>query len=110
MSRLFERSDVRLEAGPQGLAVSGDVDFEVAAPLVEAGSAWLNEQPAGACLVLDLGGVEQVSSAALSVLLEWTRQARTAGVEIRQVRLSAPLARLTQVAGLDELLPLSGEA
>ncbi|MFW3614302.1 STAS domain-containing protein [Billgrantia antri] len=110
MSRLLERAGVRLEAGPEGLAVSGDVDFGIAAPLAEAGSDWLAEQSAGARVVLDLEGVEQVSSAALSVLLEWARQARAADVEIRQVRLSAPLARLTRVAGLDELLPLAGEA
>ncbi|MGR2737673.1 STAS domain-containing protein [Billgrantia sp. Q4P2] len=110
MSRLLERGGVRLEAGPQGLAVSGDVDFEIAAPLVESGTAWLVEQPAGTRVVLDLCGVEQVSSAALSVLLEWTRQARTAGVKIRAVRLSEPLARLTRVAELDDLLPLADEA
>ncbi|MCE8014620.1 STAS domain-containing protein [Halomonas sp. MCCC 1A17488] len=110
MSRLLERGGVRLETGPQGLAVSGDVDFEIAAPLAEAGRAWLADQAAGARVVLDLGGVEQVSSAALSVLLEWARQARAAGVEIDQVKLSAPLARLTRVAGLDALLPLAGEA
>ncbi|QOR39396.1 STAS domain-containing protein [Billgrantia diversa] len=110
MSRLLERGGVRLESGPQGLAVSGDVDFDIAALLAEAGSTWLIEQPSGSGVVLDLGGVEQVSSAALSVLLEWTRQARMADVEILHVRLSAPLVRLTQVAGLDELLPLAGEA
>jgi phospholipid transport system transporter-binding protein len=110
VSRLLERGGVLLEAGPEGLAVSGDVDFEIAAPLVEAGTAWLVERPAGTRLVLDLEGVERVSSAALSVLLEWTRQARKAGVKISAVRLSEPLARLTRAAGLDELLPLAGQA
>jgi phospholipid transport system transporter-binding protein len=108
MSRLLERSGVLLEAGPQGLAVSGDVDFVIAASLAEAGSAWLVEQPAGTRIVLDLSGVERVSSAAVSVLLEWTRQGRSVDVEIDKVRLSAPLARLTRVVGLDELLPLVG--
>lgn len=109
MSRLLELGGVLLEAGPQGLAISGDVDFESAAPLAEAGTAWLCEQDAGERVILDLTGVEQISSAALSVLLEWTRQARSVGVKIHEVRLSRPLARLTQVAGLDELLPLAGE-
>ncbi|MFQ3788297.1 lipid asymmetry maintenance protein MlaB [Halomonas sp. A29] len=110
MSRLLERGGVMLESGPQGLAVSGDVDFEIATPLVEAGTAWLVEQPAGTRVALDLRGVDRISSAALSVLLEWTRQARAAGVKIREVRLSEPLARLTRVAELDDLLPLAGEA
>ncbi len=107
MSRLLERGDVLLEAGPEGLAVSGDVDFDIAASLAEAGTAWLVKQPGDSRIMLDLGGVERVSSAAVSVLLEWTRQARSAGVEIHEVRLSAPLLRLTRVSGLDELLPLA---
>lgn len=106
MSRLLERGGIELEAGPEGLAVSGDVDFDIAAPLAEAGTAWIAGQPAGTRITLDLSGVERVSSAAVSVLLEWTRQSRRAGVKIREVRLSAPLARLTRVAGLDDLLPL----
>ncbi|MGQ4880342.1 STAS domain-containing protein [Billgrantia sp. LNSP4103-1] len=107
MSRLLERAGVLLEAAPEGLAVSGNVDFEIAASLAEAGTAWLAEQPVGSRVALDLSGVERVSSAAVSVLLEWTRQGRSAGVEIREVRLSRPLARLTRVVGLDDLLPLA---
>jgi phospholipid transport system transporter-binding protein len=106
MSRLLDRGGLCLEAGPEGLAVSGEVDFDVATLLAEAGSAWLAEQPAGSSVTLDLCGVNQVSSAALSVLLEWTRRARAAGVTIRAVHLSASLARLTHVAGLDALLPV----
>lgn len=107
MSLLLDRGGVRLEAGPAGLAVAGDVDFDIAAPLAEAGSGWLAEQSSGSHVALDLRGVEQVSSAALSVLLEWTRRARAAGVQIDSVRLSAPLLRLTRVAGLDALLPVA---
>ncbi|PMR76870.1 STAS domain-containing protein [Billgrantia endophytica] len=106
MSRLLDSRGISLEAGPEGLVVTGEVDFGVATELAEAGSAWLKEQPAGARVTLDLCGVEQVSSAALTVLLEWTRCARAAGVKIRSVRLSAPLARLTRVAGLDTMLPI----
>ncbi|WP_163560176.1 STAS domain-containing protein [Halomonas sp. NO4] len=106
MSRLLDQDGVRLEASAEGLAVSGAVDFGVAAPLARAGSAWLAKQPAETEVALDLSGVERVSSAALSVLLEWTRCARVAGITIQRVRLSSALASLTRVAGLDALLPV----
>lgn len=104
--RLLERDGVRLDCHAQALLVSGDVDFDVAALLAEKGTAWLVDQPPETRVTLDLRGVERVSSAALSVLLEWTRRARSAGVAIVSVRLSPPLARLTRVAGLDALLPV----
>lgn len=106
MSVLFDRQGTRLEALEQGLAVTGDVDFDVAAPLASAGREWLAEQASGTCVRFDLCGVDRVSSAALSVLLDWTRGARGAGLEVKRVALSAPLARLTVVAGLNDLLPL----
>ncbi|SDJ91103.1 STAS domain-containing protein [Billgrantia gudaonensis] len=106
MNRLLQQDGVCLEADAEGLWVSGDVDFGVAAALARAGSAWLAKQPADACVTLDLSGVERVSSAALSVLLEWTRRARAAGITIQRVRLSSALASLTRVAGLATLLPV----
>ncbi|KAA0014239.1 STAS domain-containing protein [Billgrantia pellis] len=108
--QLLERGGVQLSAAPEGLAVRGNVDFEVAAALAEAGAEWLATRPAGTHILLDLHGVERVSSAALSVLLEWTRRSRAADVTIREVRLSLPLERLTRVAGLDDLLPLAARA
>ena len=110
MTSLLECGQVTLQAGSHGLAVQGDVDFDTAAALAGAGSAWLREQPAGSLVVLDLTGIEHVSSAALSVLLEWWRQARSMSVVIQNVELSPPLARLTAVAGLDALLPAGDKA
>ncbi|MDT8880377.1 STAS domain-containing protein [Halomonas saccharevitans] len=106
MSELFERHGSRLEADDRRLAVTGEVGFGVASALAEAGRDWLAARPAGSEVTFDLSGVGRVSSAALSVLLEWTRRAREAGVHVACVRLSPPLARLTRVAGLDTLLPL----
>jgi len=106
MSVLLEHRDSRLAADAGRLAVSGEVDFAGAAAMAEAGSQWLAEQPAGSEVVFDLQGVGRVSSAALSVLLEWMRQARDAEVTVSAVYLSASLRRLTRVAELDTLLPL----
>ncbi len=106
MSLLLDLDDVRLEAGPDGLAVHGELDFDVATRLASAGSDWLDGQPGGTRVIFDLSAVIGVSSAALSVLLEWTRAARLAGVTLESVRLPVALVRLTRLAGLDRLLPL----
>lgn len=108
MTRLLERNGACLDAVDDGLRVSGQVDFEVAAVLAAAGSDWLAQCGSGARVTFDLCGVAGVSSAALSVLLEWTRRARAAGLEVAAVSLSPALLRLTEVAGLDRLLPVEG--
>ncbi|MFG6178040.1 lipid asymmetry maintenance protein MlaB [Halomonas sp. THAF12] len=106
MSLLLENGTNRLEAEGTVLAVSGEVDFDGAAEMAAAGRRWLAECSPGSQVIFDLGGVDRVSSAAISVLLEWTRQSRASQLELEAVRLSMPLARLTQVAGLDSLLPV----
>lgn len=106
MSRLLDLDHVRLEVDDNGLSVHGEVDFTVATRLASAGSHWLEDQPDGTPVTFDLSAVIGVSSATLSVLLEWTRAARLAGITLESVRLPAALVRLTRLAGLDRLLPL----
>ncbi|ERS89118.1 MULTISPECIES: STAS domain-containing protein [unclassified Halomonas] len=106
MSDLLALDGLRLEAGDACLVVVGEVGFEHAAALAEAGSRWLAGRAAGEGVGFDLTGVAGVSSAALSVLLEWARAARRAGLTLEGVRLPAPLLRLTELAGLDRLLPV----
>ncbi|XKE46716.1 STAS domain-containing protein [Halomonas organivorans] len=110
MSVLLENGTNRLEAVDGALVVSGEVDFDGAAAMAAAGRSWLASRSSGERVTFDLSGVGRVSSAAISVLLEWTRQTRAQGVELEQVRLSTPLARLTRVAGLDTLLPVEAPA
>ncbi|MFW6346278.1 MAG: STAS domain-containing protein [Halomonas sp.] len=106
MTLLLEHHGARLEVTAEGLRVSGRVGFEVATALAAAGREWLATQPDGTRVVFDLCGVAGVSSAALSVVLEWMRSARDSGLTLGKVRLSHALQRLTEVAGLDRLLPL----
>lgn len=110
MMRLLERGGVSLEASGSVLRVEGQVGFEVATALAEAGRGWLAGQPAETAVSFDLTGVADVSSAALSVLLEWARAVRAAGLTLEAVRLSPALRRLTDLAGLERLLPLAGAA
>jgi len=110
MTRLLEGAGVCLEADGSALKVEGQVGFEAAAALAEAGCDWLARQPAGTRISFDLTGVADVSSAALSVMLEWARAARTAGLKLQAVRLSPALRRLTDLAGLERLLPVESDA
>ncbi|MCK2182607.1 STAS domain-containing protein [Halomonas getboli] len=106
MSVLLENGANRLEVDGEVLSVSGEVDFDGAAEIAAAGQRWLAGLNEGSRVIFDLGGVGRVSSAAVSVLLEWTRQSRESRLDVESVRLSAPLARLTEVAGVDALLPV----
>nr|WP_298249887.1 STAS domain-containing protein [uncultured Halomonas sp.] len=106
MTPLLERDGLCLEASAQCLVVSGRVSFERATELADAGSRWLAGRQAGEAVSFDLGGVADVSTAALSVLLEWARASRRAGLTLERVSLSPALSPLTDLAGLERLLPL----
>ncbi|MDW7748981.1 MAG: anti-sigma factor antagonist, partial [Halomonas sp.] len=60
MSVLLEQRSSCLASDDGGLAVTGEVGFEVASAMAEAGSAWLADRPAGSEVVFDLSGVGRV--------------------------------------------------
>lgn len=97
--------DARLDASDGVLSASGEAGFDVAASLATAGCEWLRQQPEGSHVRFDLSQVNQASSAALSVMLEWLRCARRQQLVVEAVQLSPPLSRLTDMAGLERLLP-----
>ena len=54
---------------------------------------------------LDFSGVDDVDSAAVSLLLEWVRQAERLGVKLRISHLPDNLQCLVKVYGVEDLLP-----
>ncbi|MDP2783035.1 MAG: STAS domain-containing protein [Sulfurimicrobium sp.] len=54
---------------------------------------------------LDFSGVDDVDSAAVSLLLEWVRQAAQLGRKLRIKNLPDNLQCLVKVYGVEELLP-----
>lgn len=58
----------------------------------------------GAHVVVDLGGVTDVDSAAVSLLLEWRRGAQAAKRRIEFVNVPANLKSLADLYGVSELL------
>jgi phospholipid transport system transporter-binding protein len=61
----------------------------------------------GPRIVVDLSGVTEVDSAALSLLLEWRRAAAAAKRAIEYTHLPANLRTLADLYGVSELLPAS---
>ncbi|MBI3042484.1 MAG: STAS domain-containing protein [Betaproteobacteria bacterium] len=55
-------------------------------------------------VTVDLGAVTEVDSSALSLLLEWRREAGRHGRTIRYLNLPANLKSLAQLYGVTELL------
>ena len=59
---------------------------------------------AGVEVTVDLAGVTEVDSTAVSLLLEWRRQAARANRTVRYVNLPANLRSLAELYGVTELL------
>lgn len=80
--------------------VQGPVHLENAVALLAQG----NELFTAPQVTLDLAGVTEVDSAALSLLLEWRREAARNGRSIRYLNLPANLSSLAELYGVTELL------
>ena len=97
--------DATLETRGDGrYALSGDLVFENAARLLEAGDAAFGGKPE---IEVDLAAVGRVDSAGLALLLEWAVAARAAGGAVRYRNLPAGAAALAGISDVSELL---GEA
>ncbi|WP_233159749.1 STAS domain-containing protein [Pseudonocardia sp. MH-G8] len=90
------------------LAVRGEVDLSTGGRLMEAGSAALREA-AGAPVVLDLTGVDFLSSSGLGLLVALHDDGRELGAPLRVVvDPTRPVIRPIRTMGLDEVLSLYG--
>ena len=80
--------------------VQGPVNLENAVALLAQG----NELFTAPQVTLDLAAVTEVDSSALSLLLEWRREAARNGRAIRYLNLPANLRSLAELYGVNELL------
>jgi anti-sigma B factor antagonist len=88
------------------LAVRGEVDLSTGGRLLEAGSAALREA-AGRPVVLDLSGVDFLSSSGLGLLVSLHDEGGDLGTPLRVVVDEArPVIRPIRTMGLDEVLSL----
>ncbi len=81
--------------------MDGAITISNVAALAETGKQQLGDSGE---LVVDLGGVTEVDSAALSLLFEWQREARRRGIKISFRSLPASLKSLATLYGVSELI------
>lgn len=81
-------------------AVQGPLTIATAAALAESGKRLFVAES----VVVDLAGVTEVDSAAVSLLLEWRRTALAGGRRIEFIHLPANLTSLAALYGVAELL------
>lgn len=81
-------------------AVRGPITIDNAVSLLAEGNGLLTAAQA----TVDLAAVTEVDSSALSLLLEWRREAGRDGRSIRYLNLPANLKSLAELYGVTELL------
>jgi phospholipid transport system transporter-binding protein len=90
-----------IEASGDRLLLKGSITFSDALQWREAVLAALDRDG----LTIDLAGIEEADSAALSLLLEWQREARARGFGIAYANLPASIVSLSEVYGVSALIP-----
>jgi phospholipid transport system transporter-binding protein len=80
--------------------VQGPVTAENVVSLLAQGA----QQFTAPRVTVDLSGVTEVDSSALSLLLEWRREAARNGREVRYRNLPASMKSLAELYGVTELL------
>jgi phospholipid transport system transporter-binding protein len=80
--------------------VQGPITADNVVSLLEQGA----RQFTGPGVTVDLAGVTEVDSSALSLLLEWRRAAARAGREVHYRNLPSSMRSLAELYGVTELL------
>jgi phospholipid transport system transporter-binding protein len=84
--------------------IDGAVTLESVGALIADGIAL-----EGASVIVDLSGVTNADSSALSLLLEWVRQFRRSGRQIAFANLSGNLRSLAELYGVVDLIPTAAD-
>ena len=84
------------------LHVSGPVTLETAMKLRKESEQFFDGSP----LLFDFSGVEEIDSAAVSLMLDWSRKARATGSEVRFTNLGDSITSLTGLYGVEDLIPV----
>jgi len=99
--------DIEISADPTTLTVrlTGELDLAARPVVAEDVTAALTEQAGVERVVVDLRGVKFCDSSGLGALLDIRRMAGKLGAAIVLRSPSASVARLLDIAGIDDLLP-----
>jgi phospholipid transport system transporter-binding protein len=94
-----------IERDAGGLRVSGPLTIANVAALAESGKQQFGD---GGELLIDLAGATEVDSAALSLLLEWRREARRRNTRLSFRNLPPSLQSLAALYGVSEFIAADG--
>jgi phospholipid transport system transporter-binding protein len=86
--------------------IRGPITMDNVEAVLQAGSARFGSGE----VTIDLSGVTEVDSSAVSLLLQWVREARAAGRDLRYVNLDSNVKSLAVLYGVIDLLPLEDAA
>ena len=84
------------------LYVNGPVTLENVMQIVEAGARYLDGTPK----VFDFSEVSEIDSAAVSLMLEWSRRARASGAQVRFANPGESIRSLIDLYGVADLIQL----
>ena len=93
-----------IAAGNDTFQVTGALTFET------VGDLWRSSQgqfAAGAKVRIDLGGVNEIDSAGLALLVEWVHWARAQADSVTFERIPAKLRALARIGDVDQLLSIT---
>lgn len=82
--------------------ISGPLTFATVEQVAHLPSGW---QTGSDSLTIDLRGVPRADSAGLALMVEWWREARTAGKTLLVLNIPARLYDLIRVNSLQDLFP-----
>src|SRR5690242_10575394 len=88
------------------LEVSGAVTIDNVVTVAERGIVLLDRED----LIIDLGQITNVDSSAVSVLLQWEREARRRNRQIRFENVPQKLQSLIRLYGVSELIHWNAES
>ena len=89
------------------LTLCGEISFATVNRLVATGREAIDALSFDSA-VLDFSAVSKTDSAGLALVVDWVRSARHRGVDLRIVGVSAQLADIARVSGLEDFLAGAG--
>ncbi len=96
---------VTLEQRGDGcFALQGELNLSTVGTLLKESRRLFQHQPPA---WIDLAGVSHCDSAGVALLVEWLRQARTDGRDLKFANSTPQMLEIVKVTNLDMLLPLA---
>jgi phospholipid transport system transporter-binding protein len=88
---------------PEGVALEGEFSLAAIDGLLDESRGWFT---AGGSVAIDLGGIRRTDSSGVVLMLEWQRQARKAGCQLRFSNPPEQMRSLVRFYQVEDFLSL----